>query len=153
MPGSTPTFMLSLGLLLPMAVTAGQVSEDCSQFGATVEATGPVSAMDELREARRIPLSLAFVPGESELGAEASRALAHLLDCAEVIGLDGEGLLVIGFATPSESHGLPLNVLAHDRADAVARRLRKAGIIPQALRGAQTDQAAQSAHVELWLRD
>jgi len=95
-----------------------------------------------------------FAPGTSELDDEARSTLNALLGCLRSSVLEGAELQVLGFAHRSESVGKVVHALAHDRADAVAWRLRHKGFARVHLRGFEESssvRAASAARVEILL--
>lgn len=143
-------------LLLSLAIGGAQLEAGCGQFAVPFNASPAASLPAEPGGARRVPLDLAFTPGEDRLTRAASEALQQLLKRAHEVGLDREGLLVVGYAAPTETRSTEQLALAHDRADAVARQLRRAGLAPDRIRAAQsspTDGHESFARVELWLRE
>lgn len=142
-------------LLLSLAIGGAQLEAACRQFDAPFDASPAASLPAEPGGARRVPLDLAFAPGDDRLTRAAREALQQLLGCAHEVGLDRDGLLVVGYAAAAETGSTEQLALAHDRADAVARQLRRAGLAPDGIRAAQSSVAdghESFARVELWLR-
>lgn len=144
-------------LLLPLlALGSEQLEAACARFTDLPDASAMTFAGAGRSTARQLPLDLEFNAGGDRLTRSSRRELQQLLACAGDLGFEPADLLVVGYASPSETGQATPMALAHDRADAVARQLRHAGLDATAIRAAQSsaaDGSAPLARVELWLRD
>lgn len=143
-------------ILLLLALGSGQLEAACTRFVTSLDAVSAAAVGAEHHAARQVTLDLVFIAGEDRLTQASRQSLRQLLACADSLALDRKGLLVVGYAAPSEALHTALMSLAHDRADVVARQLRNAGLTPAGIRAAQSsalDGNEDVARVELWLRD